>query len=112
MLVGQGLVIHCLSGKSIKLKRLILAADPDFIPGMNLTARKASDLLPSETGHILRFEDMIIAGKLMSMGILPQARIEMVRRNALGQTLIFRINSRFKIALRKDEAMTIIIDGQ
>jgi Fe2+ transport system protein FeoA len=98
--------------KSITLRRVILAADPDFIPGMNLSARKASDLLPNETSHILRFEDMIIAGKLMAMGILPQARIEMVRRNALGQTLIFRINSRFKIALRKDEAMTIIISGQ
>jgi len=54
---------------------------------------------------------MVIAGKLMSMGILPHAQIEMVRRNALGQTLIFRINSRFKIALRKDEARTIIVDG-
>jgi Fe2+ transport system protein FeoA len=95
--------------KSIKLRRLILAADPDFIPGMNISARKASDLLPNQSALILRFEDMIIAGKLMAMGILPQARIELVRRNALGQTLIFRINSRFKIALRKDEAMTIII---
>lgn len=76
---------------------------------MNLTAKKASDLLPNQSAQILRFEDMIIAGKLMSMGILPEARIEMVRRNALGHTLIFRINSRFKIALRRDEAMTIII---
>jgi Fe2+ transport system protein FeoA len=91
------------------LKRLILAADPDFIPGMNLTARKASDLLPNQSAHILRFEDMIIAGKLMAMGILPEAHIELVRRNALGQTLIYRINSRFKIALRRDEAITIII---
>ena len=54
---------------------------------------------------------MIIAGKLMAMGILPHAQIEMVRRNALGQTLIYRINSRFKIALRKDEAQTIIIQS-
>ncbi len=45
----------------------------------------------------------------MSMGILPQAQIELVRRNALGQTLVYRINGRFKIALRKDEASTIIV---
>lgn len=45
----------------------------------------------------------------MSMGILPEAEIELVRRNALGHTLIFRINSRFKIALRRDEAKNIII---
>ncbi len=78
---------------------------------MSLSSKNASELLPNETSRIVRFEDMVIAGKLMSMGILPHAQIEMVRRNALGQTLIFRINSRFKIALRRDEAETIIIEG-
>ena len=78
---------------------------------MRLSLKGAHELHPNETGRIIRFEDMIIAGKLMSMGILPHAQIEMVRRNALGQTLIFRINSRFKIALRKDEAQTIMVDG-
>lgn len=66
---------------------------------------------PAEATHILRFEDMIIAGKLMDMGILPHAQIELVRRNALGHTLIFRINNRFKVALRRDEAKTIIVDN-
>ncbi len=46
----------------------------------------------------------------MSMGILPQAQIELVRRNALGETLVYRINSRFKIVLRRDEASTIIVE--
>ena len=73
---------------------------------MGSALRNASELHPNETSHIIRFEDMIIAGKLMAMGILPHAQIEMVRR-----TLIYRINSRFKIALRKDEAQTIIIQG-
>ncbi|MDZ4749105.1 MAG: FeoA family protein [Saprospiraceae bacterium] len=73
--------------------------------------RKASELHPNETTRIISFEDLVIAGKLMSMGILPHARIEMVRRNALGQTLIYRINNRFKIALRRDEAQTIIVEG-
>lgn len=76
-----------------------------------MSSRTAIELTPNETAQIIRFEDMVIAGKLMSMGILPHAQIEMVRRNALGQTLIYRINSRFKIALRKDEAITIIIGG-
>ena len=57
----------------------------------------------------MSIDDLVIAGKLMSMGILPEAEIELVRRNALGHTLIFRINSRFKIALRRDEAKNIII---
>ena len=72
--------------------------------------KPAHKLETNETSRIVRFDDSIIAGKLMSMGILPQAQIELVRRNALGQTLVYRINSRFKIVLRKDEAMTIIVD--
>ena len=76
-----------------------------------MSLKGAHELHPNETSRIIRFEDMVIAGKLMSMGILPHAQIEMIRRNALGHTLIFRINSRFKIALRRDEAQTIIVDG-
>ncbi len=75
------------------------------------TGRPAVQMHPNESSRILRFEDMVIAGKLMSMGILPHAQIEMVRRNALGNTLIYRINNRFKIALRRDEAQTIIVEG-
>jgi Fe2+ transport system protein FeoA len=75
-----------------------------------LAPKPAHKLETNETSRIIRFDDSIIAGKLMSMGILPQAQIELVRRNALGQTLVYRINSRFKIVLRKDEAMTIIVD--
>jgi Fe2+ transport system protein FeoA len=63
-----------------------------------------------ESSRIARFEDSVIAGKLMAMGILPQAQIELVRRNALGHTFVYRINSRFKIALRRDEAVTIMVE--
>jgi len=64
-----------------------------------------------EIGRIVRFDDSFIAGKLMAMGILPQAQLELVRRNALGQTFVYRINSRFKIALRRDEAVTIMVEA-
>ncbi len=97
--------------KSIKMGLSILALYFDFIQIMNLSSKRSHELHTNEAGRIVRFEDMVIAGKLMSMGILPHAQIEMVRRNALGNTLIFRINSRFKIALRKDEAKTIIVEG-
>ncbi|MEP6646068.1 MAG: FeoA family protein [Saprospiraceae bacterium] len=70
----------------------------------------AHKLETKQSSRIIRFEDSIIAGKLMSMGILPQAQIELVLRNALGETLVYRINNRFKIALRKDEARTIIVE--
>ena len=66
---------------------------------------------PKESSRIARFDDSIIAGKLMAMGILPQAQIELVRRNALGHTFVYRINSRFKIALRRDEAVTIMVEA-
>jgi Fe2+ transport system protein FeoA len=71
--------------------------------------RSAIDMVPYESGYILRFEDSMIAGKLMAMGILPKAQIELIRRNALGYTFVYRINSRFKIALRRDEAKTIML---
>jgi len=90
---------------------VILAPYLDFIQIMPYSGRQANALHPNESSRILRFEDIIIAGKLMSMGILPNATIQLVRRNALGHTLIFRINNRFKIALRKDEAQTIIVEG-
>jgi len=64
-----------------------------------------------EIGRIVRFDDSFIACKLMAMGILPQAQLELVRRNALGQTFVYRINSRFKIALRRDEAVTIMVEA-
>jgi Fe2+ transport system protein FeoA len=82
--------------KSITRSRAILAFYQDFRREMSLSHRNASELHPNESGRIIRFEDLIIAGKLMAMGILPHAQIEMVRRNALGQTLIYRINSRLK----------------
>lgn len=89
----------------------ILALYLDFIQINMVSDKTAIELVPNEVSQIIRFDDMIIAGKLMAMGILPNAKIELVRRNALGYTLIFRINSRFKIALRKDEAKNIIIKG-
>lgn len=89
----------------------ILAGYLDFLQIMPNQGRPANALSPNESSRILRFEDMIIAGKLMAMGILPNAQIQLVRRNALGHTLIFRINNRFKIALRRDEAQTIIVEG-
>jgi Fe2+ transport system protein FeoA len=66
---------------------------------------------PHEISRIVRFDDTVIGGKLMTMGILPQARIELVRRNALGFTFVYRINNRFKIALRRDEAQTIFVEA-
>ena len=93
------------------IPRVIFALYLDFIQIIVNTGRPASVMHPKEASHIIRFDDMIIAGKLMSMGILPHAQIELVRRNALGNTLIYRINNRFKIALRRDEAVTIIVSG-
>lgn len=75
-----------------------------------ITGRSADSVRANEVHTIIRFEDMVIAGKLMAMGIMPMAHIELIRKNALGRTLIYKINNRFKIALRSDEACTIIVD--
>lgn len=75
-----------------------------------MSQKPAIEMTSLEKSRIHRFDDSFIAGKLMAMGILPQAQIELIRRNALGHTFIYRINSRFKIALRRDEARTIIVE--
>ena len=77
-----------------------------------MEARSAIEMSMKEISRIIRFDDTLIGGKLMTMGILPQARIELVRRNALGHTFVYRINNRFKIALRRDEAKTILVETQ
>jgi Fe2+ transport system protein FeoA len=71
--------------------------------------RAATDLAPHEVAVISGFADMVVAGRLMAMGVMPHSQIELIRRNALGYTLIFRVGSRFKIALRRDEAQTIYV---
>lgn len=103
--------LHWVLCQYILIRHGILALYLDFIQTKPVAEKSAIELIPNEISQIIRFEDMTIAGKLMTMGILPHAEIELVRRNALGRTLIFRINSRFKIALRRDEARHIIIKG-
>lgn len=92
------------------MDHIIFAPYLDFLQIVPFHSKPAHELASKESSRILRFEDSVIAGKLMAMGILPQAQIELVSRNAMGNTFIYRINSRFKIALRKDEARTIIVE--
>lgn len=91
------------------MRHVIFALYLDLIQ-KEVPVKPAVEMSAREISRIVRFDDTFIAGKLMSMGILPQAQMELVRRNALGHTYVFRINNRFKIALRKEEAITIMVD--
>ena len=59
-------------------------------------------------GFINKFTDDEVAQKLMSMGILPGTRIELVRRAPLGGGCYIKADN-LLIALRTEEAARVIL---
>ena len=73
------------------------------------TAKPLNHLI-SATGKkiISHFTNNQVAGKLMSMGILPGSRVELVRKAPLGGGWYVKIDRQI-IALRKDELDCIVM---
>jgi|GEM_PF-2009627 ferrous iron transport protein A len=61
-----------------------------------------------ERGQIAGFRSDYIAGKLMAMGVLPGADVEVLRRAPLGGGWYVRIGAQ-RLALREDEFDSIIM---
>ncbi len=66
-------------------------------------------LKTNEEATIIGFDDDTIAMKLSSMGVLPNAKVQLVRTAPLGDTLYLKINNSQSLVLRKSEAETIQI---
>jgi ferrous iron transport protein A len=78
----------------------------------NITREKnILDLKKGEFCTISEFADPIIASKLLSMGILPNAQIQFVRMAPFGGAVYLKLNG-FSLALRTEEAATILIKDQ
>lgn len=76
---------------------------------MFLTSHKnAADLRPGEKGVVDMLTDDAIALKLMEMGFLPGAEVEMVHCGLLGDPVCIRIQG-FDLALRKSEASSVAL---
>jgi len=72
--------------------------------------RTIPDLKVHESARALAFEDPILAGKLTAMGLLPGTLIEMVRRAPFGSAYYIKADG-VRLALRKEEAASILIDA-
>ena len=70
--------------------------------------KNAADLLPGEKGIVGALTDDVIALKLMEMGFLPGAELEMVRCGLLGDPVCIRIEGS-ELALRKSEASSVTL---
>ena len=68
-----------------------------------------SDLKVGQKKCVCRFEDQQLGGKLMAMGMLPGASIELVRTAIEGKTLYIKFNG-YCMAIRRSEAMGILLD--
>jgi len=68
----------------------------------------ALDLGVGEIGTIRGFSRRDMASKLLSMGVLPGSRIEIIRKSPFGGSYYMAIDSHF-LALRQKELLTIHI---
>ena len=70
--------------------------------------KRLLNLGQGQAGHVDRFDQEALAGKLMAIGILPGSRVEVVRRAPFGGGYYVRVD-RQTIALRKQELECIIV---
>ena len=57
---------------------------------------------------ISHFSNKLVAGKLLSMGVLPGSEIKLIRRSTFGNTYYVKTENQL-LALRKREAACIVL---
>lgn len=67
-----------------------------------------TSLKPGVKRIVEGFSDHYIGGKLLSMGILPGCKVEVVRKSPLGGSIYTKVNKSL-VALRKEEAACIML---
>ncbi|MEO1263612.1 MAG: FeoA family protein [Bacteroidota bacterium] len=67
-----------------------------------------SNIEVGSSGIIVQFMDNIIAGKLMTMGVLPGSKVRVVRKAPFKGGLYLKIDGS-NMVLREKEAETIIL---
>lgn len=67
------------------------------------------DLKIGEVGFIKNFRDADCACKLLTMGLLPKAKIKLIRLSPLGHSMYLKINHQY-VAVRMSEAAMIQLE--
>ena len=68
----------------------------------------ATKLLPGAQAMIVRYNDEKVAGKLISMGMMPGSLIVMIRKAPFGGGYYVRIDG-VNLALRENEVKSIVV---
>ncbi len=71
--------------------------------------RNLWDLQKGEESTVKNFNDSALACKLLTIGIVPKARIAMIRKSPFGGAVCIRLGGTY-IAIRKSEALCILVD--
>jgi len=70
--------------------------------------KTAANLRKGETGVVKAYEGRALANKLVTLGLLPESTITMVRKSPLGDACYLQLDHQ-KIALRMSEAAAIVL---
>ena len=70
--------------------------------------RSVLDLKKGEEATVKQFSDSSIACKLLTIGIIPDSRIKMIRKSPFGGAYCLKLGNTF-VAVRHKEAKSIII---
>ncbi len=68
-----------------------------------------TSLLPGESGLVTRIIEGSFTCKLLSLGIIPKAKVSMVRKSPLGDAYYIKLENH-QMAMRQSEADTIFIE--
>jgi ferrous iron transport protein A len=71
--------------------------------------RNVLDLKIGEEGIVKKFSDSGMACKLLTIGIIPDSRIALIRKAPFGGAYCLRLGKTF-VAVRTSEAKSIIIE--
>jgi len=70
--------------------------------------RTVLDLKVGEEGIISDFKEASVACRLLTIGIVPDSRISVIRKSPFGGALCLKLGETF-VAVRKSEAKAIIL---
>jgi ferrous iron transport protein A len=77
---------------------------------MKMTAKAAMKLAEAKTGQYFQVDRMTVEGvlrrRLLDLGLVPRAVVEVLQRSPLGDPVAYRINY-MTVALRKEETERI-----
>lgn len=71
--------------------------------------RNLTQIPIGETTSLLNIEDRLMASKLYTMGMLPNTKVEVIRKTYNNSTYYIKVNKNQIIIIRKNEAEKIFV---